>query len=155
MKINNSFFLKIIVICFFIFPSIKLEAIPKKIKYASAIVTTSDGIEIPVEIADTFEKRSLGLGKRTTLKKNWGMLFIFKKKRPHKFWMKNMKFPLDIIWLDNNRIVYILKNVAPSRIGVSPPILEPIYPANFVLEIAAGRVNELNIKKGDFLNYKF
>ena len=69
--------------------------------------------------------------------------------------MKHMNFALDIIWLDNHRIVHIIKNVNPVKSGETLPILKPLAPANFVLEIAAGRANELKLKKGDFLTYKF
>jgi len=72
--------------------------------YAHAIVTTSTGKKISVEVADTVEKRSLGLGKRSGLENGWGMLFVFEKRKQHGFWMKGMQFPLDIIWLDNHRI---------------------------------------------------
>jgi len=152
--IHYIFINTIVIICFVFFP-IKEKIIAEEIKFAHALVTTTSGIEIPVEIADTHGKRRLGLGNRSFLKKNWGMLFIFDKRKTHRFWMKNMKFPLDIIWLDNHRIVYILKNVKPAKFGELPEILEPLVPANFVLEIAAGRSTELSLKQGDHLEYKF
>ena len=130
-------------------------AYAEKFKYANAFVKTSAGIEIPVEVADTSEKRSLGLGKRSGLKKDWGMLFIFEKRETHRFWMKEMKFALDIIWLDNYRIVHILRNVQPINQGEKIDILEPPNPANFVLEIAAGRASKLRLKQGDLLKYIF
>ena len=131
------------------------SAFSKQIKYAHAIVKTSTGIEIPVEVADTSQKRSLGLGKRSRLKKDWGMLFVFEKRKTHRFWMKDMEFALDIIWLDNYRIIHILRNVQPSIQGENPTILVPSDPANFVLEIEAGRASELRLKEGDLLKYKF
>jgi len=93
--------------------------------YAHAIVTTSTGKKISVEVADTVEKRSLGLGKRSGLENGWGMLFVFEKRKQHGFWMKDMEFPLDIIWLDNHRIAYILRNVQPAKSGVIPPVMTP------------------------------
>ena len=130
-------------------------AFPKEFKYAHALVKTSTGIEIPVEVADTSGKRSLGLGKRSKLKKDWGMLFVFKKRKTHRFWMKDMQFALDIIWLDNYRIVHILRDVQPIIQGGKKAILKPPAPANFVLEIEAGRVSELRLKQGDLLKYNF
>ena len=56
------------------------QSFAEEIVYSHAIVTTSTGEGIPVEVADTLEKRSLGLGKRTFLKKGWGMLFVFEKR---------------------------------------------------------------------------
>ena len=131
------------------------SAFAKQIKYAHAFVQTSAGIEIPVEVADTSQKRSLGLGKRSGLKKDWGMLFVFEKRKNHRFWMKDMQFALDIIWLDNYRIVHILRNVQPAIPGEKPVILVPPDPANFVLEIEAGRASELRLKQGDLLKYNF
>ena len=78
------------------------QSFAEEIVYSHALVTTTTGEEIPVEVADTLKKRSLGLGKRASLKKGWGMLFVFEKRKPHRFWMKDMQFPLDIIWLDNH-----------------------------------------------------
>ncbi len=130
-------------------------AFAEQLNYAHALVTTSAGIEIPVEVADTQQKRSLGLGNRAGLKNGWGMLFVFEKRKAHGFWMKNMQFPLDIIWLDNHRIVYILKNVQPTNQGEKPPVLVPPLPANFVLEIEAGRASELRLEPQEILNYNF
>ena len=155
MKLLKSFLFKFLPIFVFIIFSINGEIIPEEIKYANALVTTPSGIKIYVEVADTLLKRRLGLGKRSNLKRNWGMLFVFDKLKVHPFWMKHMNFALDIIWLDNHRIVHIIKNVNPVKSGETLPILKPLAPANFVLEIAAGRANELKLKKGDFLTYKF
>ena len=123
--------------------------------YAHAIVTTSTGKEIPVEVADTVEKRNLGLGKRSGLENGWGMLFVFEKRKQHGFWMKDMKFPLDIIWLDNHRIVHILRNVQPAKSGVIPLVMTPPVSGNFVLEIDSGRADELKLQVGQLLKYQF
>ena len=123
--------------------------------YAHAIVTTSTGKEISVEVADTVEKRSLGLGKRSGLENGWGMLFVFEKRKQHGFWMKDMQFPLDIIWLDNHRIVHILRNVQPAKSGVIPPVMTPPVSGNFVLEIDSGRAEELKLQVGQRLKYQF
>jgi len=146
-----------IFLCFFLYSififSIKILA--EQFKYEHATVKTKSGIEIPVEVADTFKKRSLGLGNRLELKKEWGMLFVFKNKKKHSFWMKDMRFALDIIWLDNFRIIFIHRNVQPAKDGEKLMILEPPESANFVLEVASGRASELGLKKGDRLEYKF
>ena len=123
--------------------------------YAHAIVTTSTGKEIPVEVADTVEKRSLGLGKRSGLENGWGMLFVFEKRKQHGFWMKDMQFPLDIIWLDNHRIVHILRNVQPAKSGIIPLVMTPPVSGNFVLEIDSGRADELKLQVGQRLKFQF
>ena len=123
--------------------------------YAHAIVTTSTGKKISVEVADTVEKRSLGLGKRSGLENGWGMLFVFEKRKQHDFWMKDMEFPFDVVWLDNHRIAYILRNVQPAKSGVIPPVMTPPVAGNFVLEIDAGRADELKLQVGQRLKYQF
>ena len=155
MNLKNSLFFKSFFIFFCFISLTTTDLFSGKIKYSRAIVTTPSGIEINVEVADTFSKRRLGLGKRTSLNKNWGMLFVFEQMGRHSFWMKDMNFSLDIIWLDNNRIVHIQKNAKPNIIGQEFPIFKPLPLANFVLEIAAGRANELKLNKGDLLSYNF
>ncbi|GIT04019.1 MAG: hypothetical protein CM1200mP28_12780 [Deltaproteobacteria bacterium] len=131
------------------------QSFAEEIVYSHAIVSTSTGEEIPVEVADTLKKRRLGLGKRTSLKKGWGMLFIFGKRKPYRFWMKDMQFPLDIIWLDNHRIVHIIHNAKPVNSRDEPEIMTSPVPVNFVLEIAAGRAAKLRLKTGQRMKFKF
>ena len=131
------------------------QSFAEEIVYSHPIVTTSTGEEIPVEVADTLKKRSLGLGKRAFLNKGWGMLFVFEKRNPHRFWMKDMQFPLDIIWLDNHRIVHIIHNVQPVNSKVEPEVMTSPVPVNFVLEIAAGRAAKLRLKTGQRMKFKF
>jgi len=127
----------------------------EEIVYSHAIVTTSTGEEIPVEVADTLKKRSLGLGKRNSLKKGWGMLFVFEKRKLHRFWMKDMQFSLDVIWLDNHKIVHIIHNAKPSNYRDEPEVMTSPVPVNFVLEIAAGWAEKLRLKTGQRMKFKF
>ena len=83
------------------------------------------------------------------------MLFVFEKRIPHSFWMKNMRFPIDIIWLDNQRIVELAENVPPPQEGESPKVMEPRFPSNIVLEIESGRARALGLKVGQKLSYHF
>src|SRR4030042_2564613 len=71
--------------------------------YSSNFKTAQiNGQKIFVEIADTPEKRSQGLSGRDNLSQNQGMLFIFNQPAIPSFWMKDMNFPLDFIWINNN-----------------------------------------------------
>ena len=131
------------------------QTFAEEIIYSQAVVTTFLGEIIPVEVADTQKKRQLGLGKRSSLRKGWGMLFVFRKKAPHRFWMKDMLFPLDIIWLDNNRIVHIIHNAQPSNSQDNLNVMTSPVPVNFVLEIAGGRSTKLRLKSGQRMQFKF
>ena len=155
MNLGKTIFISINVSLFIIQSFTFKQSFAEEIVYAHAIVTTSKGKEIPVEVADTLKKRSLGLGKRASLKKGWGMLFVFEKRKPHRFWMKDMQFPLDIIWLDNHRIVHIIHNAQPSDPKDEPEVMTSPVSVNFVLEIAAGRAAKLGLKTGQRMKFKF
>ena len=155
MNLRNTIFISINVSLCIIQLFTFNQSFAEEIVYSHAIVTTSTGEKIPVEVADTLNKRSLGLGKRTSLKKSWGMLFVFEKRKPHRFWMKDMQFPLDIIWLDNQRIVHIIHNAKPANSRDEPELKTSPVSVNFVLEIAAGRAAKLRLKTGQRMKLKF
>ncbi|MDR3306851.1 MAG: DUF192 domain-containing protein [Endomicrobium sp.] len=82
-----------------------------------------------------------------------GMIFFFDKPRKASFWMRGMKFPLDIVWVQNNIIVGVTENVKPEP-GVPEKNLK-LYPSpaevDAVIELSAGRAKQLNIKEGNIL----
>lgn len=109
-------------------------------------------IVVNVELADTEAKRSKGLGGRNSLPQNSGMLFTFDHPDQYKFWMKDMKFPLDFIWINGDSVVDILPNIPnpPATVDTSSlPIYEPVAPVDKVLEVNAGFAASHGIKIGD------
>lgn len=108
---------------------------------------------IAVDIADTLEKRAQGLSGRQSLAADYGMLFIFPNLNIPSFWMKDMNFPLDIIWLQDQVVVDLTKNLEiPSKAGI--PSIKPIVPVNYVLEVQAGFISDNNVKVGDQVIYQ-
>lgn len=106
-----------------------------------------------VEIADTESKRQLGLMSRQSMPENQGMLFVFEKEETQSFWMKNMKFPLDIIWIsEDKRIVDIKSNVLPCRDSCESIV--PQAKAKYVLEVNAGFVERNKIRIGDEVSFR-
>lgn len=103
------------------------------------------------EIADNEKERQEGLSKRNSLPQDKGMLFIFERKDKYTFWMKDTKIPLDIIFIDDTKIVDMFKNVPPQD-GNNNSVL-PLYqtnvPANYVLEINGGLSDKYGFKVGD------
>lgn len=99
-------------------------------------------------IADTPELQDKGLGGRYRgLPPNTGMLFVFEKEGNYGFWMKDMNFALDIVWIDTNqKIIGIEKNVTPDTY---PKVFYPPAWIKFVLELPAGFTVEQGIKIGD------
>lgn len=112
-----------------------------------------DGTEIKAELAVTEEERVKGLMFRGEIKTDQGMLFIMEEEALHGFWMKNMKFPLDILWLNKQkRIVHMETRVPPCK---KPPC--PVYqseiPAKYVLELKAGSIEEYNLQLFDKIDF--
>ncbi len=103
---------------------------------------------IKVELADTEQERIKGLSERDGLCENCGMLFIFNKEDFRFFWMKDMKFTIDIIWIDSDKIVEITKNAELPQ-GKNIPTYNSDKKVNYVLEVNAGFCEKHNIKVGD------
>lgn len=101
-----------------------------------------------VSLAVTPAEHERGLGYRDTLPRDQGMLFLFRDKAQRSFWMKGMRFPLDIIWILDNTVVDITHN-APVASGGEIPSFVPRQPVNKVLEINAGLASQYGIQVGD------
>lgn len=110
---------------------------PFSTETASLVV---DGrIHVTAEIADTFETRARGLGDRNGLLPGWGMLFISPQPAVQNFWMKEMRFCLDIVWIEGGRITGAAENVCPQP-GASDSALAVFssqIPVTYVLEMPA------------------
>jgi uncharacterized membrane protein (UPF0127 family) len=107
------------------------------------------GEAFSVELADTPALQAKGLGGRARLGPREGMLFLYAERRRHAFWMKGMLISIDMIWLDNSRIVHIEHRVPPPPAGMRPqglPTYAPREPANAA---------ELGLAIGDFARFIF
>lgn len=109
--------------------------------------------KVLVEVADTEEGRRQGLSGRTSLPKDEGMLFVFEEEdvRPT-FWMKDMGFPIDIIWIDDGKVVQIDKNLEPEE-AITPveelKLYIPNQPIDYVLEVNSGFSERNDLEIGD------
>lgn len=109
-------------------------------------------ISIKVEIADTKEKKTKGLMFRESLGELEGMLFVYPKEDTQCFWMKNMKFPIDIIWINSDKIIVdIKKNLKPCNNFCESIV--PIAKAQYVLEVNAGFTDKHSISIGDEVTF--
>jgi hypothetical protein len=113
-----------------------------------------DGFAVTAELAVTDDARQQGLMYREKMDENQGMLFVFEGEDIHAFWMKNMTFPIDIVWLDaQKRIVHLESNVPPCVADPCPSYV-PKSLAMYVLELksgAAGRHGLQLYKRLDFV----
>ena len=107
--------------------------------------------KITIEIAKTTAQQQKGLMFRTKLEKNHGMLFIHKKPRIVKMWMKNTFIPLDMIFIDKNgEIVKIVERARPMSLDVISSSVKVIA----VLEILGGSAHRLGISTDDKVKYR-
>jgi uncharacterized membrane protein (UPF0127 family) len=111
-----------------------------------------NGYTFSLYLAKTSQEQEVGLAKFNKINKNQGMLFIFSKPDYYSFWMKNMKFPIDIIFIDKNVIVDIFQNVPFPKNNNNLPIYTTHKKADSVLEINSGLSKEYKIKTGDKIN---
>jgi len=116
-------------------------------------ITTSSGEHrFMVEIADDDVERQRGLMEREPLAEDRGMLFEFPDVAERGFWMHNTPSPLDIIYIDpHGRIVSIAKNATPQ----SDDIIPSNGPASGVLELRAGRADQIGARTGDRVRHPF
>lgn len=111
---------------------------------------TIRGKKFNIEVARTEDQKIKGLSDRDKLDENSGMLFLFDAKERYGFWMKNMRFPIDIIFIDDNKIVSISHSAQPPQDpAANLPIFKPSKPINRVLEINDGLSNKYKFKEGD------
>ena len=110
-----------------------------------------DGQTINVTIASTDAERQLGLGGRSGLAPDEGMLFVFQSDGEYGFWMKDMQFSIDMVWISaDKKIVYMAQNVSPDTY---PEDFVPTAPARYVLELPAGYATAHNVKVGDSVQF--
>lgn len=108
-----------------------------------------------LELAKTQKEKEIGLSNKKSLGKDAGMLFLFEKPDYYSFWMRNMRFSIDIIYIKDNRIVTIHKNVKPPKdANENLLVYNSSQPADKVLEIDAGLSEKYNFKEGDIVKLK-
>lgn len=117
--------------------------------YETGVITINEKI-IKIEIAQTQSQQVLGLGNRDFLAVDSGMLFLYDNYGVRRFWMKGMRFPLDIIWISDNVIVGIESNVpVPENDQQILPAYTSPQEVNYVLEVNAGYCETNDIRVGD------
>lgn len=112
---------------------------------------SSDKAIARVEVASTGEEKNQGLSGRNCLDPDSGMLFTYDHSGDYCYWMKDMKFAIDMIWLDDEkRIVTIKDRVGPDTY---PESFCPSRPAKYVVEVAAGKAAEYGWQIGTALSF--
>lgn len=108
-------------------------------------------------VARSEHDKTIGLSGKRNLGPNSGMIFVFSKDDYYPFWMKDMNFAIDILFLKDNKIDTIYKNVPPPATGQNVAgltVYRPQNKINYVLELPAGTANKLGLKKGDTITLR-
>lgn len=123
------------------------ESVTERTEHAeSSSVLQFGDTRVRVILADTPAKRTRGLSGTDGLAEGEGMLFIFPEDGLYGFWMKDMRFAIDIIWLDSAwEVVDVAESVSPDSY---PASFSPSKPARYVLEVPAGFAKSHNIALG-------
>jgi uncharacterized membrane protein (UPF0127 family) len=96
----------------------------------------------------------MGLMFRPSLPEDQGMLFVFEELDFHGIWMKNCKFPIDILWLDEEgRVVHLAESVPPCRADPCP-VYQPLRKAAYVVELNAGQARREKVVLGSRLTFQ-
>ena len=147
----------VIIVLVYITPSGQLSSFTNIRSLLGGITATST-IEvnaplgkINVELANTPDLRERGLSGRTSMSADHGMLFVFQQSGVYGFWMKDMNYPLDMVWVDaNHRVVSVNSDIATSTYP------DAIFPAGYVLyviELNAGVADKFGIATGTVLDF--
>lgn len=108
-------------------------------------------VTLNVTIADTPEARTQGLSGQSGLVEGTGMLFVFPEDGLYAFWMKDMRFSIDILWISHEgEVVHAERDVAPETY---PEAFQPTLPVRYVLEVPAGFSQQHNISVGSKANF--
>ena len=115
------------------------------------VVTIVNELSLNAEVVDTAESRQKGLSVKNCINDSNAMLFVFESSDLHGFWMKDMKFSIDIIWLDSGkRVVDIRRGVSPDSY---PEVFYPSGVALYVLETSPGFLESADVSIGSQLSW--
>ncbi len=124
------------VLVLFIVAVLAYAALPKEVDTTVMRTITIGGVSLAVEVADTEVLREQGLSGRSDLPSGKGMLFVFDTDGVWGIWMKDMQFPIDIVWADvDGKVVTVALNIAPETY---PEVFLPSAPARYIIELPAG-----------------
>ena len=111
---------------------------------------TINGHVISVDVVSTPAEQEQGLSGRKSLEKNTGMFFVFSKPESIGFWMKDMNFSIDMVWLDSSgKVVTIKEHATPEGY---PEVFYPTIPAQYVIELPDRDTERLGIEVGQTIS---
>jgi uncharacterized membrane protein (UPF0127 family) len=117
-------------------------------------LTLPSGKVLKVEVMVNDQDRAMGLMFRPSLPEDRGMLFVYETSDFYGVWMKNCRFPIDIVWLDEERrVVYLAEAVPPCK-AEPCPVYEPMQRARFFLELNAHQARREKVAVGETVSFE-
>jgi uncharacterized membrane protein (UPF0127 family) len=117
-------------------------------------LTLPSGRVLQVEVMKEDPDRAMGLMFRPSLPQDRGMLFVFPFEDFHGIWMKNCRFPIDIVWLDQGRrVVHVTEGAGPCKADPCP-VYEPMRRASYVIELNAGQARREKVSVGAEVSFQ-
>lgn len=150
---SRKFLFGLFLVVLFIIGFIIFEALPRGLGISDGRDSLVVGEEtFSIDVARNAVERARGLSGRESLGANEGLLFLFDNPDFHGFWMKDMKFPIDMVWIRGDKVVgwqeYAQPDDSPDRAVYYPP-----EPADKVLEVPAGTVFRLGLRIDDIIKF--
>jgi hypothetical protein len=138
---------------FFLFLFVQITAIHT---YAASVefVNLNPPRTVQVDLADTPSKAERGLMFRNSLPEGSGMWFIFPDDLERVFWMKNVGFSLDIVFIDKNYVIKKIERMVPPCVKEPCPRYYSNAPVRYVLEVPGGYCGKMGVKEGQKVEYK-
>jgi uncharacterized protein len=111
------------------------------------------GQTFKVEVERSNRAKAKGLSERRLLVQGRGMLFLFDTPGAYEFWMKDMRFSIDIVWIRSGKIVDISRNVPAPKAGESPAKVQPRALVDTVLEVNGGAASQWQLDDAVAITY--
>jgi hypothetical protein len=118
------------------------------------VVVLDERVRVSVDVVSAPADRVRGLSGRAGLAPNEGMLFRFERPAIQSFWMKEMRFEIDIVWIQDGRVIGVIERAPLPVPGERPPLLRSPAPCDTVLEIAAGSFGRWGLAIGDAVRFE-
>ena len=112
------------------------------------VVVLDERVRVSVDIVDTPALRARGLSGRADLPESQGMLFLFEAPGSQAFWMKDMRFEIDMLWIRDGKIVGVTPSVPLPKLGLPLPRYSSPAPCDVVLELRAGAAQRMGLRVG-------
>lgn len=135
-------------------PSLEVTKAPMRGQLPISAQANIAGQKINLEVARTPQQQATGLMYRTTLADNRGMLFLFEPPQVVGFWMKNVRIPLDMLFIKDGKISAIATDVPPCKTAACPTY-GPTTPIDQVIELRGGVAAKLGIKVGQTVQIQY